>query len=1304
MACCHQKKNKESNLSRWILALLPFLLIGTSHAQVTPFEALVVSESGDYIGDGQTYHLVSSAAGDVQQPALDPIGLGPGVDIRFTKEGFWQFKFAPAVGTQLQVGSYENAVRQISASGAHPGMDISGRGHGCNQLIGRFDVWDVAYGTDGRVERLAVDAVQYCESSARALRVYLRYGATTVPLQVPRTAARAGADRVVAPGTTVSLDGSHSTALDGGALTYSWTQVGGTPRTLSDAHSATPSFTASAPVAEWQALEWRLDVEDSQGRRASDFLTVIVSENTTPRSEVRLVSQPFEPVGQGQVIQQVLDLSKVQLKRNFYNGISLDTKVQGNTSLVDFSLDLAAPRKSEIGIDNYPLAFRYPFFSGSGKSGLDATLVLGCNQSVSHFVVHDVAYDDQGAVDRLAVDFTQICLDDNGALLPLLGYVRINSVVPIQSRAPTTSAGLDLLVEPRDAVSLDGSDSVGGGSEISSYEWTQIDGPAVTLSAPRRPGPQFAAPDVPPTGAVLKFRLTVTNVAGFATSDTVSIHVRGSAEPRSVAYLEPTAADFPTGGSPLWFDENIGTFTISPYAASGQEQLTVNFDDITFSSFTFRSPAGAMLEPGVYPATDTYVQDEPGFSFSSDGRGCNQTVGSMTIHEIERDTDGNVIRLAADFVYQCDYGSPVYGLLRFNSAVPLVAPTLRASAGVPQRAAGGDGVQLDAGLSYPGAGDITNFSWRQISGPAVTLTSTHGARVNFIAPASGGVLEFEVTVTTSDGQSGSSVVRIDSTAAGTPRTLLVLDPGGSVGLSFGRTVRVESEPGSWQIRSDTGNGLQLGLYAPHNMNLMLFAPFQQPLTAGVAYEGTRIYGSRFARQSLNTPGMDFDLDGQGCLMPRGRFQILELVRNSAGVIARLAVDFQQICGNSGSYIRAALRINSAVPVRSLSPLASAGPDLLASSATTLALDGRASAGGMEGNTTYLWKQVSGPAFTFSASSASEAQAFVTPPTLANGTAEAVFSLTVTNSAGVATTDTTKVTLVGTAQPRSKVFASRYQPGNTVSNHDWTLDENNSYATVSIGSQDMSIHFANDFGMGASFHLDSPATRFSPGFFAVGPADFQFKLQADADVLCFYFEVQGALRISSVVYEEDTLKSMAFDFDVHCGTLWGYAGSLRFNAADPIEPGRAFVDAGPDITVNEGTEVKLDARKALVIGTPATQVIWTQVAGPSVALAVGAGGIYAFTAPPVTSSTALRFRLTVIGAGQNSATDEVSIIVNDVSSGGGSSGGGSSSSGSSGGGNGGGSGGGGGALDALTAALMLALSCSAWRRARQRRRA
>jgi hypothetical protein len=81
------------------------------------------------------------------------------------------------------------------------------------------------------------------------------------------------------------------------------------------------------------------------------------------------------------------------------------------------------------------------------------------------------------------------------------------------------------------------------------------------------------------------------------------------------------------------------------------------------------------------------------------------------------------------------------------------------------------------------------------------------------------------------------------------------------------------------------------------------------------------------------------------------------------------------------------------------------------------------------------------------------------------------------------------------------------------------------------------------------------------------------------------------------------------------------------------------------------------------------------------------------APPVSSATTLRFRLRAGGVGQDSATDEVSVVVNNVSSGGGSS--------SSGGGSSGGSGGG-GALDALTAALMFALSCAAgWRSRRLR---
>ncbi len=64
-------------------------------------------------------------------------------------------------------------------------------------------------------------------------------------LDVPPT-ADAGPDFGARSGTTVALDGRFSTDANADELTYSWTQVAGTPVTLAGAATARPTFTPSA--------------------------------------------------------------------------------------------------------------------------------------------------------------------------------------------------------------------------------------------------------------------------------------------------------------------------------------------------------------------------------------------------------------------------------------------------------------------------------------------------------------------------------------------------------------------------------------------------------------------------------------------------------------------------------------------------------------------------------------------------------------------------------------------------------------------------------------------------------------------------------------------------------------------------------------------------------------------------------------------------------------------------------------------------------------------------------------------------
>jgi hypothetical protein len=98
--------------------------------------------------------------------------------------------------------------------------------------------------------------------------------------------AEAGRNRNVRVGATVTLDGSASSDADGDDLTFSWTLVhrpGESTATLTDADSATPSFTADRP-GTYQA---ELLVNDGTDLSDPDTVTINVAdlpENSPPEA------------------------------------------------------------------------------------------------------------------------------------------------------------------------------------------------------------------------------------------------------------------------------------------------------------------------------------------------------------------------------------------------------------------------------------------------------------------------------------------------------------------------------------------------------------------------------------------------------------------------------------------------------------------------------------------------------------------------------------------------------------------------------------------------------------------------------------------------------------------------------------------------------------------------------------------------------------------------------------------------------------------------------------------------------------
>ena len=86
--------------------------------------------------------------------------------------------------------------------------------------------------------------------------------------------SRQTAAQTVPGGSTVQLDGSGSSDVNGDPLTYQWTQTAGPPVTLSNTTASRPTFTAPAGPS---TMTFRLVVNDGQVSSTPSTVTITVT-------------------------------------------------------------------------------------------------------------------------------------------------------------------------------------------------------------------------------------------------------------------------------------------------------------------------------------------------------------------------------------------------------------------------------------------------------------------------------------------------------------------------------------------------------------------------------------------------------------------------------------------------------------------------------------------------------------------------------------------------------------------------------------------------------------------------------------------------------------------------------------------------------------------------------------------------------------------------------------------------------------------------------------------------------------------
>jgi hypothetical protein len=540
----------------------------------------------------------------------------------------------------------------------------------------------------------------------------------TVTISILNSApvANAGPDQTAFVGSTVTLDGSASSDVDGDPLTFSWSFVdkpAGSSATLSDPTAVMARFVVdrsgsyvlqlivndgtvnsapdtvtistlnSAPVANAgpdQTAFVRNTVTldgSSSSDPDGDPLTFAWSLVSTPPGSSATLSDPtavmpsFVADRPGNYVAQLIvndgtvDSAPDTVTISTLNSAPVANAGPDQTAFVGNTVSLDGSGSSDV--DGDPLTFSWSLTStppGSSATLSDPTAVM------SSFVV-----------DRPGNYVAQLIVND-GTVNSAPDTVTISTL----NAAPVANAGPDQTAFVGNTVSLDGSGSSDVDGDPLTFSWSLTSvppGSSATLSDPTAVMPTFAV-DLPGTYVA---QLIVNDGTVNSAPDTVTISTLNSA-PVANAGPDQTA------------------FVGNTVTLDGSGSSDVDGDALSYSWAILSSPvgSGAMLSSST-AVMPTFVVDLP---------------GTYVVQLIVND---GTVNSAPDTVT----------ISTLNSA-PV------ANAGPDQAVSVGNTVSLDGSGSRDADGDPLTFSWSLTSTPpgsGATLSSSTAAMPTFVADRPG---------------------------------------------------------------------------------------------------------------------------------------------------------------------------------------------------------------------------------------------------------------------------------------------------------------------------------------------------------------------------------------------------------------------------------------------------------------------------------------------------------------------------------------------------------------------------------------
>jgi hypothetical protein len=416
--------------------------------------------------------------------------------------------------------------------------------------------------------------------------------------------------------------------------------------------------------------------------------------------------------------------------------------------------------------------------------------------------------------------------------------------------APVAAAGADQSVAEGQSASLDATGSTDIDDGIDAYSWTQLSGPTAILSDSGASRTTVLAPEVGAGGAVLTYQLTVTDLGGLRSQDTMAIYVTdvvviGNQVPGAAAIvtsveeegevygrlagsdadgdaLTYTITKAPAGGLVELLDSTTGEFRYSPARdvtgtdsflytvsdgkdVSGSAAVTINILPVNDAPVANAGPDRVVNEGEtvILDATNSYDIDDELLNYAwvqLDG----PTVSLSDPNAIQPrfaaiDVGLDSVTLTFQLTVTDAQGLEATDISSVNVVWVNQPPV--AAAGEDQSVFEGDTVVLDASGSVDGDDGIASYAWVQLSGPAMRLSDSTAMQPSFSAPdvgMAGASMTYAVTVTDFGGLYTKDTVIVNIVWVNTPP---VADAGVDQSVAAGDIVTLD---GSRSIDKDDG--------------------------------------------------------------------------------------------------------------------------------------------------------------------------------------------------------------------------------------------------------------------------------------------------------------------------------------------------------------------------------------------------------------------------------------------------------------------------------------------------------------------